>query len=106
MFMFLFSQRSTTIIPKMFVLSFGQHQWSTLIHLTLKKHMTMDISLSEKDRRKSCGNVFSVLIVATLHRDVCGKQALISWWHGKGGLIDYTNEDALEWWHKQMDNVS
>jgi len=38
-------------------------------------------------------------------RDVLGEQALIKWWHGKGGLIDYTNKAAVEWWHSQMDKV-
>lgn len=62
----------------------------------------MDTSLSKGSKLRH----FSVLIVTTLHRNVFDKQALVSWWHGKGGLIDYTNDDALEWWHKQMDNVS
>lgn len=39
-------------------------------------------------------------------RDILGEQALFSWWHGKGGLLDYTNADALEWWHQQMDQVN
>jgi len=38
-------------------------------------------------------------------RDILGQQALFKWWHGKGGLIDYTNKEALEWWHSQMDKV-
>ena len=38
-------------------------------------------------------------------RDVLGEQALLEWWHGKGGLIDYTNKAALDWWHSQMDKV-
>ena len=33
------------------------------------------------------------------------QEAVISWWHGKGGLLDYTNPDAVEWWHRLMDNV-
>lgn len=24
---------------------------------------------------------------------------LIKWWHGKGAFLDYTNPDALKWWH-------
>jgi alpha-glucosidase (family GH31 glycosyl hydrolase) len=27
------------------------------------------------------------------------------WWHGVGSWIDYTNDDAVDWWHKQMDLV-
>lgn len=48
----------------------------------------------------------NIILMYLLCRDAFGKQALISWWHGKGGLIDYTNEDALEWWHKQMNKVA
>ena len=40
-----------------------------------------------------------------IFRDVLGQQALFKWWHGKGGLIDYTNKAALDWWHSQMDKV-
>jgi alpha-glucosidase (family GH31 glycosyl hydrolase) len=31
--------------------------------------------------------------------------ATIDWWHGTGSLIDYTNPNAMNWWHSQMDNV-
>ncbi|MCL2513684.1 MAG: hypothetical protein FWF08_07265, partial [Oscillospiraceae bacterium] len=27
------------------------------------------------------------------------------WWEGNGAFIDYTNPDAVEWWHGQMDKV-
>ena len=27
------------------------------------------------------------------------------WWKGVGGLIDYENPQALEWWHKRVDRV-
>ena len=26
-------------------------------------------------------------------------------WHGSGGLLDYTNPEAVQWWHQQMDLV-
>lgn len=29
----------------------------------------------------------------------------VKWWGGQGALIDYTNPDAVQWWHKQMDNI-
>jgi len=39
------------------------------------------------------------------YRDILGKQVILSWWHGKGGLLDYTNTEAVQWWHTQMDEV-
>ncbi len=27
----------------------------------------------------------------------------IKWWHGHGSFLDYTNPEAVDWWHKQMD---
>ena len=44
--------------------------------------------------------------VISVCRDLLDKQALFSWWHGKGGLLDYSNPEALQWWHQQMDKVS
>lgn len=29
----------------------------------------------------------------------------IHWWHGDGCLLDYTNSEAVEWWHSQLDYV-
>lgn len=29
----------------------------------------------------------------------------MKWWHGRGSFIDYSNPDAVNWWHKQLDNV-
>ena len=38
-------------------------------------------------------------------RNVLGKPAMVKWWHGTGGFLDYTNPDAVSWWHSQMDKV-
>jgi len=27
----------------------------------------------------------------------------VSWWLGNGAFIDYSNPEAVEWWHRQMD---
>ena len=35
-------------------------------------------------------------------RDIFGKQVLFKWWHGTGGLLDYTNEEAVQWWLDQV----
>ncbi|MGI6745488.1 MAG: Alpha-xylosidase [Firmicutes bacterium ADurb.Bin300] len=29
----------------------------------------------------------------------------VKWWGGKGAFIDYTNPQAVDWWHSQMDNI-
>ena len=31
--------------------------------------------------------------------------APVSWWKGKGALIDYTNPEAVAWWHRVMDRT-
>jgi alpha-glucosidase (family GH31 glycosyl hydrolase) len=40
-----------------------------------------------------------------LIRDSRGIVRPIEWWHGKGGLLDYSNPNAVTWWHQQMDKV-
>jgi alpha-glucosidase (family GH31 glycosyl hydrolase) len=29
----------------------------------------------------------------------------ISWWHGKGRLLDYFNVQAVDWWHSQIERL-
>ena len=29
----------------------------------------------------------------------------LSWWHGKGRLLDYFNEKAVDWWHSQIERL-
>lgn len=31
--------------------------------------------------------------------------ATLNWWKGKGAMIDYTNPDAVAWWHRLMDRT-
>eukprot|EP01031_Cornospumella_fuschlensis_P041570 gene41570-50731_t len=40
-----------------------------------------------------------------LLRDSRGVVRPIGWWHGSGGLLDYSNPDAVAWWHSKMDQV-
>jgi alpha-glucosidase (family GH31 glycosyl hydrolase) len=40
-----------------------------------------------------------------LIRDSRGYVRPLKWWHGSGGLVDYTNPDAVNWWHSLMDRV-
>ncbi len=36
---------------------------------------------------------------------VVGKDFQINWWKGRGGLVDYTNPEAMAWWHGMQDQV-
>ncbi|MCA9771178.1 MAG: hypothetical protein KC466_02140 [Myxococcales bacterium] len=38
-------------------------------------------------------------------QDLFGRPAVVPWWRGEGALLDYTNPDALAWWHAMMDGV-
>lgn len=40
-----------------------------------------------------------------LVRDSHGIVRPLKWWHGSGGLLDYSNPDAVKWWHGLMDRV-
>ena len=40
-----------------------------------------------------------------LVRDKFGKARPLKWWHGEGALVDYTNPEAVKWWHSLMDRV-
>ena len=54
----------------------------------------------------SCTCTHTWMPALNVKRDIFGKQALFKWWHGAGGLLDYTNEEAVQWWHGQIDQVS
>jgi len=40
-----------------------------------------------------------------LVRNHLGKVRPLHWWHGDGGLLDYSNPEAVSWWHSKMDLV-
>jgi alpha-D-xyloside xylohydrolase len=37
-----------------------------------------------------------------LIKEKTGNVALSDWWKGKGGLVDFTNPNAVEWWYNEM----
>jgi alpha-glucosidase (family GH31 glycosyl hydrolase) len=40
-----------------------------------------------------------------MQEDADSGPGIINWWKGDGGLIDYFNPEAVDWWHEQMDNA-
>ncbi len=40
-----------------------------------------------------------------LVKDSTGKVMISDWWKGQGGLIDFTNPKAVEWWMNQLDKA-
>ncbi|HLE57189.1 MAG TPA: TIM-barrel domain-containing protein, partial [Rhodothermia bacterium] len=37
--------------------------------------------------------------------DSAGHVMLSEWWKGEGGLVDFTNPEAIEWWFEQLDKT-
>mmetsp|Transcript_20348 Transcript_20348/g.29223 ORF Transcript_20348/g.29223 Transcript_20348/m.29223 type:complete len:607 (+) Transcript_20348:66-1886(+) len=40
-----------------------------------------------------------------LVRDAFGVARPLGWWHGDGCLLDYSNPEAVAWWHTKMDTI-
>jgi len=36
---------------------------------------------------------------------LCNDAKPIKWWKGEGGFVDYTNPEAVQWWHSLMDRA-
>jgi alpha-glucosidase (family GH31 glycosyl hydrolase) len=56
------------------------------------------VNVEDPDYQMCVDNQFLV-------RDSKGYVRPLEWWHGSGGLLDYSNPDAVAWWHQQMDKV-
>lgn len=40
-----------------------------------------------------------------LVKNAKGETMITEWWKGKGGLVDFTNPDAVKWWMDQLDKT-
>ena len=38
-------------------------------------------------------------------KDGFNQSAIVTWWHGQGGFLDYFNPDAVSYWESQLNNV-
>ncbi len=39
------------------------------------------------------------------HWEKAGKPAIINWWNGYSAVLDFTNPDAINWYHAQLDSM-
>lgn len=52
--------------------------------------------------RGECRNFAEAARSGFLVRRPDGSPMIASWWKGRGGLVDFTNPDAVKWWHAQI----
>jgi len=60
---------------------------------------TSVVDVGDTNYNEGCNNSYF------LNCESCDSCATIGWWHGTGSMVDFTNPDAKEWWHRQMDQV-
>jgi alpha-glucosidase (family GH31 glycosyl hydrolase) len=65
--------------------------------------MTSMVNSSSKDTRFSKSDEW--FESAADNGYLAGKDDQIEWWKGVGGFIDYTNPDAVNWWHGMQQKV-
>ena len=38
-------------------------------------------------------------------KDMRGVASLVKWWQGTGGLVDFTNKDAVAWYFRRLNEL-
>lgn len=72
----------------------------------LKLVLWMTCMVNPNEYKKDCvGSPVDFYQEAKKKGYLCNDGKLQKWWKGRGGFIDYTNPEALEWWHGLMDRV-
>jgi len=65
--------------------------------------MTCMVNSQSKDTRLTESRDFYEL--ARSRGYLAGRGYQVKWWKGKGGFIDYTDPDAMKWWHGLQNQV-
>ena len=65
----------------------------------------MTSMVNSKSKDTSVGDSESWFNEASARGFISGSGDQIKWWKGEGGFIDYTNPDAVRWWHGLQQQV-
>jgi alpha-glucosidase (family GH31 glycosyl hydrolase) len=57
------------------------------------------------DRADAPGTEEDLFAIGKARGYFVNEGAPVRWWKGKGGMIDYTNPEAVAWWHRLMDRA-
>ncbi len=72
----------------------------------LKIVLWMTCMINPNEFKKDCpGSATDFYAEAKQKGYLCNDGRLRKWWKGRGAFIDYTNPEALAWWHGLMDRV-
>ncbi len=72
----------------------------------LKLILWMTCMINPNEYKKDCpGSATDFYQEAKEKGYLCNDGKLRKWWKGQGAFIDYTNPEALAWWHGLMDRV-
>jgi alpha-glucosidase (family GH31 glycosyl hydrolase) len=66
--------------------------------------MTCMINLKDQ-QADSAGSTEDLYAIAKSKGYLCNGGKPIKWWKGEGAFIDYTNPEAVKWWHGLMDRA-
>ncbi len=72
----------------------------------LKVVLWMTCMINPNEYKDDCaGSANDFYLEAKKKGYLCNDGQLKKWWKGRGAFIDYTNPEALAWWHGLMDQV-
>ena len=66
--------------------------------------LTCMINLANR-QADACGSAEDLYAIGKAKGYLANGGATTEWWKGEGAFVDYTNRDAVEWWHGLMDRA-